>query len=71
MVQSPRNMLKRLFKVLVAGAIGFLTIIAGYLLLALHPGSGPISNERLVALILLPIPIGGLAGWAVYRMLDR
>ena len=60
-----------LLKVALAGTIGFLTIIAGYLLLGLHPGSGPISNERLIALILLPIPVGGLVGWAVYRMLDR
>jgi len=64
-------MLKRLLKVLLAGTIGFLTIIAGYFFLGLHPGSGPISNERLVALILLPIPVGGVAAWAVYRILDR
>lgn len=64
------TMLKRLLRVLLAGTIGFLVIIAGYFLLALYPGRGPISNERLVALILLPVPIGGLAAWAVYRMFD-
>ena len=63
-------MLKQLFKVLVAGTAGFLTIIAGYFFLGLHPGSGPISNEKLIAQLLLPIPIGGIVAWAVYRILD-
>lgn len=64
-------MLKRLSRLLLAGTIGFLTIIAGYFSLGLHPGTGPISNEQLVAELLLPIPIGGVAAWAVYRVLAR
>ena len=64
-------MLRGLLKLLLAGAVGFLTVIAGYVFLGLHPGSGPISNGKLVALMLLPIPVGGVAAWAVYRILDR
>ena len=63
-------MLRGLLKVLLAGTIGFLTIIGGYFFLGLHPGSGPISNGKLVGLILLPIPIGGVVAWAVYRIID-
>jgi hypothetical protein len=64
-------MLRGVLKLVLAGATGFLTIIAGYFFLGLHPGSGAISNEKLVGLILLPIIVGGLAAWGVYRILDR
>lgn len=44
------RMLKQPCKVLVGGTAGLLTIIAGYFFLGLDPGSGPISNEKLIAL---------------------
>jgi hypothetical protein len=64
-------MVKGILTAAVAGAIGFLAIIAGYMLLALHKWSGVMSNERLVALLLAPIVVGLAVGVGVYRILQR
>jgi hypothetical protein len=66
-------MLKPLLKILVAGTVGFLSIMAGYLVLGLHNGWLPVgvSNTTLIAVLLIPIPTGLLIAWAVYRGLDR
>jgi len=64
-------MLKQLLKVSTAGTIGFLSIIGGYFVLPFDlmvpVGS---SDARFIAVLLLPVPIGGLIAWVVYRVLD-
>jgi hypothetical protein len=65
-------MLKGLLKTFVASAVGFLSIIGGYFVVgALDHGHGPISNERLVGELLLPIPCGLIVAVLVYRILDK
>jgi hypothetical protein len=63
-------MLKGLFKVMVAGTSGFLSIIAAYHVLGLYKGPDVMSNGMLVALLAAPFAIGGLVGYAVHRLLD-
>ena len=65
--------LKPLLKTLVAGTAGFLSIMAGYFVLGLYNGWLPVgaSNTALIAVLLIPIPIGLLIAWALYRGLDR
>lgn len=67
------RMLKSFLKILVAGTVGFGSIIAVSFVLALHNDWLPVgaSNTALIAVILLPIPIGLVIAWAVYRGLDR
>ena len=67
---NPASMMKGVLKAAVAGAIGFLTTVAGYVLLGLHKWPAVMSNERLVALLLTPIVIGLVVGVGVYRILD-
>ena len=66
-------MLKPFLKVLVAGTVGFFSIIAEYFVLGLYNRWLPVgaSNTALIAVLLTPIPIGLLIAWAVYRVLDR
>src|SRR5258707_872421 len=66
-------MLKPFLKVLVAGTIGFLSIMGGYLVLALLDDRLPVgvSNTTLIATMLIPTPIGLWVGWGGSRGLDR
>ena len=66
-------MLKSLLKILVAGTVGFLSILGAGLMFALHPGwlPTPVSNTTLIAELLIPLPIGLLIAWGVYRGLER
>jgi hypothetical protein len=66
-------MLKPLLKILVAGTVGFLSIIGGYVLLAEHDGWLPtgVSNTTLIGTLVIPIPVGLFIAWVVYRVLDR
>jgi hypothetical protein len=66
-------MLKPFLTILVAGTVGFVSILAGYWALVLHDGWLPagVSNTALIAELWIPIPIGLSIAWAVYRGLDR
>ena len=67
------RMLKSFLKILVAGTVGFCSILAGYLVLALNNSALPVdvSDTTVIAVMLMPIPIGLLIAWAVYRGLHR
>ena len=65
-----KSMMKGMLTAAVAVAIGFLTIVAVWLLLDLHKWPAVMSNEKLIALLLTPIVTGVVAGVLVYRLLD-
>ena len=64
-------MLKTLLRVLVAGTVGFVSIIGGYFVLAVQAtGLSYGSDARFIAMTLMPIPIGLCIAWATYRGLE-
>jgi hypothetical protein len=63
-------LLKDALRLIVAGAIGVLSILATYLALALHKSSAVMSNGTLVALLLTPVAVGLIVAVVVYRLLE-
>jgi hypothetical protein len=63
---------KTVLKLLVAGTIGFVSIIGGYEVLAVSGHWLPqrMSDATFIATLLMPIPIGLFIAWAAYRILD-
>jgi hypothetical protein len=63
---------KTVLKLLAAGAIGFVSIIGGYGVLAVYGKGLPPDpwNAILIASIVIPIPIGLFIAWAVYRIIS-